>query len=155
MYIYGMSAHAYHSSYSDTHAHSSTIPVWVTAQRLNYFGLVRLASIHLPESIMEEQKTKSVLVTYLERNKILKMPVSNKTADLKFLEEEFRKEFKFDSNVNLLITFQRFDGEWDEYVDLDEDGALVHKDKLKAVVSPMLTTPPNEISEVCKLAVNV
>ena len=76
------------------------------------------------------------------------MPVSNKTADLKFLEKEFHKAFKFDSNVNLLIMFQRFDGEWDEYVDLDKDCALVHKDKLKAVVSPMLTTPPNEISEV-------
>lgn len=90
---------------------------------------------------MEEPKTKSVsLVTYLERNKI-KIPVSSKKSFA-------RKFFKFESNVNLLITFQCFDGEWDEYVDLDEDCALAHKDKLKAVVSPMLTTPPNEISEV-------
>lgn len=109
--------------------------------------LIRLV-IHLLEFTMEEPKTKSVLVTYLERNKILKIPVSSKTGELKFLEKEFRNEFKFESNVNLLITFQRFDGEWDEYVDLDEDCALAHKDKLKAVVSPMLITPPNEISEV-------
>ena len=116
--------------------------------------LIRLV-IHLLEFTMEEPKTKSVLVTYLERNKILKIPVSSKTDELKFLEKEFRNEFKFESNVNLLITFQHFDGEWDEYVDLDEDCALAHKDKLKAVVSPMLITPPNEISEVNRFLASV
>ena len=55
---------------------------------------------------MEEPKTKSVLVTYLERNKVLKIADSNDSSDVKRLEEEFRKEFKFDSNVRLIITFQ-------------------------------------------------
>ena len=64
---------------------------------------------------MAEPKTKSVLVTYLERNKGLKIPYSNDSPDVKCLEKEFRKEFK-----------------------------LLDKDKLKAVVSPILATPTTE-----------
>lgn len=87
-------------------------------------------------------------MTYLERNKVLKIPESNKTGDVEFLEKEFRKEFKFHSNVSLNVTFQCFDSDWGEYVDLDEDCTLVHKDKLKAVVSPLLTTPSTDSCEV-------
>jgi hypothetical protein len=87
---------------------------------------------------------KSILVTYLERNKIFTLP---HTGDgISFLEEQFRKEFKFDSNVSLEITFQRLhmDVYWGEvYIDLDQDSTLNHKDKLKAVVTPVLTTPKN------------
>ena len=97
---------------------------------------------------MAEPKTKSVLVTYLERNKVLKIPYSNDSPDVKRLEKEFRKEFKFDSNVRLIITFQRFDRDWEEFVDLDDECTLLDKDKLKAVVSPILATPTTEISEV-------
>lgn len=97
---------------------------------------------------MEEPKTKSVLVTYLERNKVLKIADSNDSSDVKRLEEEFRKEFKFDSNVRLIITFQRYDRDWEEFVDLDDECTLLNKDKLKAVVTPLLATPTTEISEV-------
>jgi hypothetical protein len=97
---------------------------------------------------MEEPKTKSVLVTYLERNKVLKIADSNDSSDVKRLEGEFRKEFKFDSNVRLIITFQRYDRDWEEFVDLDDECTLLNKDKLKAVVTPLLATPTTEISEV-------
>ena len=105
---------------------------------------------YLHESAMEEPKTKSVLVTYLERNKVLKIPESNESGELKFLTEEFRKQFKFASNVSLVITFQRYDNDWGEYVELDDECTLLHKDKLKAVVTPVLTTPSGstELSEV-------
>ena len=62
--------------------------------------------------------------------------------DLKFLTQEFKKEFSFESNVNISVTFQRFDPEWDEYVDLDPASELGHKDKLVVVVTPILVTPP-------------
>ena len=84
---------------------------------------------------------KSILVTYLERNKIFTLP--NSSDGLSLLEEKFRKEFKFESNVSLEITFQRLhvDEDWGEiYIDLDGDSTLNHKDKLKAVVAPVLTT---------------
>lgn len=68
------------------------------------------------------------------------------------LEEQFRKEFKFNSNISLEITFQwlHVDEDWGKiYIDLDGDSTLKHKDKLKAVVAPVLTTPKNssEVSE--------
>ena len=86
-------------------------------------------------------KSKSILVSYLERNKILKIPDST-DGDVTFLEREFKKEFKFGSNVNLLVTFQRYDSEWGEYVDLDDEYSLGNKEKLKAVVTPVVVTPP-------------
>lgn len=79
-----------------------------------------------------------VLVSYMERNKVLKIPNSRSKSDYECLTEEFRKEFKYDSNVSLSITFQRFDKDWEEYVDLDESCTFVNKEKLRAVVSPML-----------------
>ena len=85
-----------------------------------------------------------ILVSYLERNKVFHLPSSSsEVADLTSLEEQFRRDFKFGCNVGLDITFQRFDGEWEQYIDLEKDTALFHKDRLKAVVTPMLTTPRN------------
>lgn len=83
---------------------------------------------------------KLILVTYLDRNKILKIPSSHSESDLKYLEKEFRREFKFHSNVHLVITFQKFDEDWGTFVELDEDVCLAYKDKLKAVVSPVLSS---------------
>lgn len=73
---------------------------------------------------------KSILVTYLDRNKIIQLSSSNvEKTDLTMLEERFRKDFKF---VGVEITFQRLQvGEI--YIDLDEDSILYHKDRLKAM----------------------
>ena len=57
-----------------------------------------------------------------------------------FLEEEFKRHFKFQSNVNLDISFQRYDPEWEEYVDLEPGSTICHKEKLKAVVTPILVS---------------
>ena len=65
---------------------------------------------------------------------------------MEFLEKHFRREFKFQANVNLDITFQRFDKDWDEYIEVGIGCKLEHKAKLKAVVTPLLTS--TEVSEV-------
>ena len=91
---------------------------------------------------MEKAEAKSVMVS--QRNKVLKVPATNERGDLNFLEEVFRKEFQFDTNVSLVITFQRFDRDWEEYEDLDDQSVLLHKDKLRTVVTPLLTTPCTE-----------
>lgn len=70
----------------------------------------------------------------------MKIPDSAE-SDLKFLTKEFRREFKFDSNVDLVVTFQHFDSEWREYIDLEADSSVCHKDKLKVIVTPLLVTP--------------
>ena len=52
--------------------------------------------------------------------------------------------------MRLVVTFQRFDNEWNEYVDLEEDEVINDKDKLKVVVSPSLsdTCSTEDLSEV-------
>ena len=91
------------------------------------------------------EPTKAVRVAYLERNKVLKLPVSEANfSELELLETQFRREFLFDQdadNVGLTVTFQRFDPEWEEYIDLELDAEIKHKDKLKAVVTARLVTP--------------
>ena len=80
-----------------------------------------------------ERQEKSVLVTYRERNKVLKVP---EEGDLKVLVIE--------SDARLVVTFQRYDTDWGEYVDLEEECTLQHKDKIKAVVNSVVT-PSTEV----------
>ena len=81
---------------------------------------------------------KEVLVSYLERNKVVSIPVSESADELSYLKKEFNNIFSFGSNVNLLVTFQKFNKDWGEYIDLETPAVLSDKDKLKAVVTPLL-----------------
>ena len=55
---------------------------------------------------------KEVLVSYLERNKVVSIPVSESADELSYLKKEFNNIVSFGSNVNLLVTFQKFDKDW-------------------------------------------
>jgi hypothetical protein len=85
------------------------------------------------------EKQVHVLVSYLERKKVFTLSTSVPNQ-LELLKDRFRKEFKFEHNVNLDISFQRYDPEWDDHVDLDKDSVLQEKEKLKAVVTPILAS---------------
>ena len=89
---------------------------------------------------------KTVLLSYLENKKRVTIPANNKKPDLEYLREVFLTSFKFERNVSLDVTFQRFDPEWNDFVDLEDGDELVHKDKLKAVVSPILVQDASEVS---------
>ena len=67
---------------------------------------------------------KSVL--YLERNKIIKIPPATGITDLEYLEAEFRRCFRFENNVALEVTFQRFDEDWNDYVEIEKDDGVFH-----------------------------
>ena len=79
---------------------------------------------------------KLALVSYLERKKVISVPSASNGSDLKNLEEGFRKEFKFNSTAHY-VSFQRFDEDWGEFVEIDEDYILLKKEKLKAMVYPI------------------
>lgn len=83
---------------------------------------------------------KSVLVSYLERNKRIEIPRDKPRGmtDVQYIESVFKSVFSFDRNVKLCITFQRFDTDWNEFVDLELGDDINHKDILKVVVSPLL-----------------
>ena len=91
---------------------------------------------------------KLVLISYLGRNKLFKIKPEEGISDLNVLERDFKKEFKFHSNVRLQVTFERFDRDWDEYVELDTQCILGPKEKLKAVVTSTLATPAETSEEV-------
>ena len=79
-------------------------------------------------------------MSYGDRKKVFKIDVNSQLTDLEFVAAEFRKEFRFESNVKITFTFQRFDPECD-FIDLELGDMLNNKDKLIAVVTPTLVTP--------------
>ena len=104
--------------------------------------------------------SKKVLVSYFDRNKVIDIP-KNCEGDVKYVTSEFKRIFSFEDCVNLVVVLQKFDPEWDTYVDLEETDVLENRDKLKAVVMPILdggnvrsgaststSEPPTEMSEV-------
>ena len=58
-------------------------------------------------------------------------------SELDYLRREFLVLFKFEANVKLDLTFQRFDSDWNEFVDLEDADEICDKDKLKVVVTPI------------------
>ena len=84
------------------------------------------------------ENDRSVLVSFLERNKKVTIPIGTEASDLSFLSAECLKSFSFDSHVNVGLTFQKYDADWDSFVDLEDDYIASHKDKLKMVAIPVL-----------------
>ena len=86
---------------------------------------------------------KTVLVSYCpvtnsERNKIIQIPEECREGDITYLKRKCREFFAFGNNVSLEMIFQRFDSDWECYIDLEEDSVVFHKEKLKLVVTPSL-----------------
>ena len=46
--------------------------------------------------------------------------------------------------MELSITFQKYDSDWNEFIDLEADAELEHKDKVKAVVTATQVAPTME-----------
>ena len=69
---------------------------------------------------------KSVLISYLDSSKPVKIPAVYDGTELDYLTRIFMKAFSFESNVNLKITFQRFSTDWEQYVDLDENDIVIY-----------------------------
>ena len=98
---------------------------------------------------MAESSDKTVLLSYLERNKKITIPANTPKSDLEYLREIFLTNFKFESNVLLDITIQRFDADFSDFIDLEDGDEVFHKDKLKAVVTPILAQDTPEPCSAC------
>ena len=84
---------------------------------------------------------KTVLLSYCERNKLVRIPNDKPESDLVYLQNEFKKLFSYKGNVSLTISFQRYHKEWDTTLELDEEDTIMDKDTLKVVVMPCIVTP--------------
>lgn len=71
------------------------------------------------------------------------IPAEKETSDLSFLELSFRQVFNFEKQVNLAISFQRHDPDFDELVDQEDGDEVIHLEKLNVVATPVLVTPPS------------
>ena len=98
---------------------------------------------------MARSSDRTVLLSYLENNKKITIPANTAKSDLEYLREVFLTSFKFEPNVQLDITIQRFDKDFDEFVDLEGDDEVCHKEKLKAVVTPILAQDTPQSSRPC------
>ena len=49
--------------------------------------------------------------------------------------------------MTLELVFQKFDNEWEAWIDVDESYALQEKDKLKMIVQPTLTSSVTSASQ--------
>ena len=98
---------------------------------------------------------KQVLVSYGDRRKVLKIIPNSELTDVEVLTKSFRTEFKFKANVDVVITFQRFDPYWDETIDLEKESVINNKDKLIAVVTPLLVAPFSSPSGSCVEKVSI
>lgn len=85
---------------------------------------------------------KLILVTYLENSKILRIP-TDAVDELNSLEQQFVKKFKVASGIK--FSFQRYDLEWGEYVDLDEESTLNQKEKIKAIINSSPVVPSSVV----------
>lgn len=61
-------------------------------------------------------------------------------TDIQSLVVEFLKSFQLNGD-SVSVTFQRFDEEWDEDVEIDEGDVINDKDELTAIVSPAAGEP--------------
>ena len=98
---------------------------------------------------------KVVLVQYLDRNKRINIPRLKEETDIEFLQSEFRKSFNLSGNVSIVISFQRYDPEWEEYVEIENYEDVKNKEKLKVVVAPCLHTPTESMVDSDTLLVEV
>ena len=98
--------------------------------------------------------SKTVLVAYLERKKKINIEKKPTESEYQQLREEAVKIFGIDKRVNSRqLIFQRFDPEWDDYIDVDEGDVFAHKGKLKLVINGLSgdvpSTPSSYLS--CKI----
>ena len=74
---------------------------------------------------------KKVLITYQSREKILTIPQENGISSLRL---EFCVVFGV-SEAGNSVTFQRYDSEFEENVDVESDDEVLDREKLQAVVT--------------------
>ena len=101
---------------------------------------------------LKMSKKRSVLVSYLERNKVFSLEGTPPEGDIPSLKKDFIQQFKFEPNVRLDITFHRYDTVWEEFVELDEDARVEDRERLKAIVTPILAVETPCQSEVDTLS---
>lgn len=73
-----------------------------------------------------------VLVSYSGRNQVFNLEENDAKHQMRDLEQKVSLYFKIASNAKVIL--QRYDKEWDSYLDLDEGDILQDRDRLKVTI---------------------
>ena len=101
--------------------------------------------------------SKVVVLSYLQRNKKVIIPQDISECEFDYLRNKVLSlfDFKIGSNVKLDITFQKYDDELNEFIDIETkhecNDTIEHKDKLKVVVTPILQDVDSSTTRVSKI----
>ena len=104
--------------------------------RLFYGKCSNSFAVDLAEVLKLASMSKTVLVSFKERNKVLRVNCATAKEEISLLKKQFCRAFNEPASQGKLITFQRFDEAWGCFVDLDEHADTIEdKDKLNVVVT--------------------
>ena len=79
--------------------------------------------------------TRTVLLISGERRKVVELPAGVADHDYDYLRCVFVRTFSAKNEAN--VHFQRYDREWEEWIDLDEDFVAVDRERIKVVESSL------------------
>ena len=75
-----------------------------------------------------------VLLSYLDHNKIFSIP-ADVTCDVSYIKDKFLTSFDLKDDLTVDVLLQRYDKDWEAFVDLSTEDKLSDKDKVKAIVT--------------------
>ena len=70
-----------------------------------------------------------VLVSYLGRNQVFSLQENDKAGQMRDLKQKVSSYFGISSGTKIIL--QRYDKEWDTYLDLDEEDIFQDRDRLQ------------------------
>ena len=70
-----------------------------------------------------------VLVSYLGRNQVFSLQDNDKAGQMRDLKQKVSSYFGISSGTKIIL--QRYDKEWDTYLDLDEEDIFHDRDRLQ------------------------
>ena len=83
-------------------------------------------------SVYYSTMTKKVLIMYCERVREMVIPPDS-GSEIEFLADSFYQDFGVKKSCSS-VTFQKFDKEWNRFVELNPDSEVPDRETLKAVV---------------------
>lgn len=78
--------------------------------------------------------TMKVLVSYKERNQVFTLEGNDEVNRLEELKRKTSEKFHISNDQEIQV--QKYDAEWDSFIDIENDDAISDRDRLKLVTLP-------------------
>jgi len=118
---------------------------------LLFFSGFHLIPPHIKGSIQQpcimKKYMMKVLVSYLGRRQIFSLQENDTTGQMTDLRQQVFLYFEIPSGTK--VVFQRFNKEWDTYLDLDDGETIQDHDKLEVIVISEPTTAKKKSESGC------